>query len=175
MPRQTRRPPIGQSAKESVAKAKEDALRLLRYRCRSERELLLRLQAKGFSEATAKSVIARLKKVGLIDDAAFAKAIVQSALDDTKPHARWEVRFKLQRLGIPDDLIDQALSLWTDEVERQMAERYLRRRLSLSANSVGRLPTAEEIARAFRAAKQKGFDLDALRDALRALHADPDG
>jgi SOS response regulatory protein OraA/RecX len=85
------------------------------------------------------------------------------------------VRFKLQRLGIPDDLIDQALSLWTDEVERQMAERYLRRRLSLSANSVGRLPTAEEIARAFRAAKQKGFDLDALRDALRALHADPDG
>ncbi len=165
--RRTRYRPIGLSGEETVAKAKEQALRLLRYRARSERELLQRLQAKGFSEATAKSVVARLKKVGLVDDAALAEAVVQSALSDTRPHSRWEVRFKLRRLGIPDDLIDPALTDWTDEVERQMAERYLRRRLPP-------LPTAKDLERAFRAAVQRGFELTALRDALRTLTGDPD-
>lgn len=161
--------PIRQSAQETVLKAKESALRLLRYRARSERELFLRLRAKGFSEAVVRNVLHRLKSVGLVDDAALAETIVQSALNDNKPHSRWEVRCKLHGLGIPDELIEHALTVWTDEVERQMAERYLRRRLPPSA-----MISPKEVGRAFRAALQRGFDITALRDALRTLKVVPD-
>lgn len=147
-----------------MAKAKEAALRLLRYRARTEQELMSRLKAKGWSDSVARQVVARFKKVGLVDDRAFAEAVVQSALTDTKPHSRWEVQHKLQALKVPDDLADEALAVWTDEMERQMAKRYLQKRLPNPKRA-----TQREVARAFKAAVQKGFAFAAIRDALRAF------
>ncbi len=170
MTRQRRRRPYPQgnseqgTKEEKLAQAKAAALRLLRYRARTQRELLSRLQAKGWSGSVAQRVVARFKKVGLVDDRAFAEALVQSALTDTKPHSRREVQHKLRVLGVPDDLADEALALWTEETERQMAERYLQKRLQNRQRA-----TQREVARAFKAAVQKGFAFTAVRDALRAF------
>ncbi len=147
-----------------IEQAKAVALRLLRYRARSERELLARLQEKGVEGSVAQQVVERLKEVGLVDDRQMAEWVVQSALTDPHPHSRFEVRYKLRRLGIPDELVEEALAVWTDEVEQEMAERYLRRRLATTSQ-----PSSEDILRAFRAAKQRGFALAALRTALRSL------
>ncbi len=149
---------------QAIEKAKTTALRLLRYRLRSERELLIRLQAKGWDESVAQKVVARFKEVGLVDDRQFAEAVVQSALNDTQPHSRFEVRYKLRSLGVPDEVIEEALSVWTEEVEREMARRYLQRRLRTTPS-----PTPKDLQRALCAARQKGFEFDALRDALRAF------
>lgn len=166
--RKSKRATKGPQQTGSIEDAKNAALRLLRYRARSERELLARLQQKGWDADSAHQVVARFREVGLVDDAALAEAVVQSALADRKPHSRWEVRYKLRALGIPDDLVERALAVWTDEIERAMAERYLRRRLPSTP------PTPRDLARAARAAVQKGFALDAVRDALRSCQTTPD-
>ncbi len=153
-----------QEKTEAIEKAKADAFRLLRYRPRSEWELLARLKAKGWDDSVAREVVARLKSVGLIDDRQMAEAFVQSALSDTQPHSRFEVQYKLRSLGIPDEIVGEVLSVWTDEVECQMAERYIKRRLVGIPN-----PNQRDIQRAFRAAMQKGFELSAIRSAIRSF------
>ena len=149
---------------EAIEQAKTAAFRLLRYRLRSERELLTRLQAKGWDASVVQEVIERLKRVGLVEDRQMAEAFVQSALSDTQPHSRFEVRYKLRSLGISDEIIDEAMSIWTDEVECQMAERYINRRLASITK-----PSKQDILRAFRAAMQKGFDLNAIRSVIRSF------
>lgn len=155
--------------RKAIEQAKTAAFRLLRYRPRSERELLERLQAKGWDISVAQEVVDRLKQVGLVDDRQTAEAFIQNALSDTQPHSRFELRYKLRSLGIPDEIVEEALSVWTDEVERQMAERYIMRRLAKIAN-----PDKQDILRAFRAAKQKGFELNAIRSAIRSFGDPPD-
>lgn len=145
---------------QAIEQAKRAALRLLRYRNRSERELLERLQAKGYDLSIAQEVVNRFKQVGLVDERQMAEAYVQSAIYDNQSHSRFEVRYKLRSLGIPDEIVEEALSVWTEEVEFQMALRYIQRRL-------GRNPTQQDVLRAFRAAKQKGFEISAIRSALR--------
>jgi regulatory protein len=149
---------------DAIEQAKTAAFRLLRYRLRSERELITRLQAKGWDASVAQEVVERLKRVGLVDDHQMAEAFVQNALSDTQPHSRFEVRYKLKSLGISDEIIDEAMSVWTEEVECQMAERYINRRLAGIAK-----PSKQDISRAFRAAMQKGFDLNAIRSAIRSF------
>ncbi|MCS7185912.1 MAG: recombination regulator RecX [Armatimonadetes bacterium] len=153
-----------QEKTEAIEKAKTAAIRLLRYRPRSERELLARLKAKGWDDSIAQEVVARFKDVGLVDDRQMAELFVQSALSDTQPHSRFEVRYKLRSLGISDEIVEEVLSLWTDEVEYQMAERYIKRRLAGTPN-----PKQRDIQRAFRAAMQKGFELSAIRSAIRSF------
>lgn len=159
-----RRRKASQERSEAIEKAKTAAFRLLRYRPRSERELLSRLKARGWDDSVAQEVVDRLKRVGLIDDRQMAEVFVQSALSDTQPHSRFEVRYKLRALGISDEILDEVLSVWTDEVEYQMAERYIKRRLA----GITR-PNRQDIQRAFRAAMQKGFELDAIRSAIRSF------
>ncbi len=150
-----------QTKEQAIEKAKTAALRLLRYRPRSERELLARLQAKGLDASVAQEVVEQFKQVGLVDDKQMAETYVQSALSDNQPHSRFEVRYKLKSLGIPKEIVEDVLSVWTEEVECQMAQRYIQRLLRRISN-----PTQKDILRAFRAAKQKGFELNAIRSAL---------
>lgn len=154
---------------DAIEQAKTAAFRLLRYRLRSERELLTRLRAKGWDVSVAQEVVERLKRVDLVDDYRMAEAFVQNALSDTQPHSRFEVRYKLKSLGISDEIINEAMSIWTDEVESQMAERYINRRLAGVTK-----PSKQDILRAFRAAMQKGFDLNAIRSAIRSFGDLPD-
>ncbi len=157
-----RRRKAQQKTKEqTIEQARAAALRLLRYRPRSERELLNRLQAKGWDNSVAREIVERFKGVGLVDDRQMAEGYVQSVLSDDQPHSRFEVRYKLKLLGISDEIVEDALSVWGDEVECQMAQRYIQRRLRLTSN-----PTPKDILRAFRAAKQKGFELSAIRFAI---------
>jgi len=154
---------------DAIEQAKTAAFRLLRYRFRSERELITRLRAKGWDASIAQKVVDRLKRMGLVDDRQMAEAFVQNALSDTKPHSRFEVRYKLKSLGISDEIVDEVMSIWTDEVECQMAERYVNRRLAGITK-----PSKQDILRAFRAAMQKGFDLNSIRYAIRSFGDLPD-
>ena len=149
---------------DAIEQAKTAAFRLLRYRLRSERELLTRLRAKGWDASVVQEVVERLKRVGLVNDRQTAEAFVQSALSDTQPHSRFEVRYKLKSLGISDEIVDEAMSVWTDEVECQMAKRYIKRRLAGILQ-----PSKQDVLRAFRAAMQRGFDLSAIRSAIRSF------
>ena len=110
-------------AKEESA-AHEAALRLLEYRARSRQEMARRLGMKGFTGATVDRVLARLERVDLLDDAAFARAWVADK-SRSSPKGRAMLRYQLAGQGIAAETADQALA---DIDEEALALSLARRR-----------------------------------------------
>jgi regulatory protein len=90
------------------------AARYLSYRPRSESELRERLSQRGFGKDTVESVIARLRKQGLVDDAAFAK-FWKDHRQYFNPRSRWLTSLELGQKGVAREIIDQAIEAVDDE------------------------------------------------------------
>lgn len=111
----------------TTASAYDAALRLLGVRARSRSELLTRLQDKDFPAEEIDSVMTRLDRAGLINDADFAQQWVRSRhLHSGK--GRTALRQELRHKGVDQVLIDQALSQVDDEAEYERAGEMLRRK-----------------------------------------------
>ncbi|MFH1651922.1 MAG: RecX family transcriptional regulator [Chloroflexota bacterium] len=80
------------------------AQRYLSYRPRSESELTSRLQHRGFGEETIQQVTQRLKTLGLVDDAAFARFWTENR-EAFSPRSRWLLKAELQRKGLAAGII----------------------------------------------------------------------
>lgn len=77
----------------------ERALGLLAVRQRSRRELERRLEGAGFEPVEVRAELDRLRQVGLIDDEAFARAVVEHSFT-TKKEGRRVVAGRLMSAGI---------------------------------------------------------------------------
>jgi regulatory protein len=87
----------------------DTAIRFLGYRPRSEQEMKQRLGKHNFDEDTIKSVLARLKEEGLINDADFA-AFWRDNRQSFSPRSQWLTRLELRQKGVPEAIIEQAVS-----------------------------------------------------------------
>jgi regulatory protein len=86
----------------------ERALGLLAVRQRSRRELERRLVQAGFEPPAVADELRRLEGVGLIDDEAFARAVVESRMG-TRGESRRVVSMRLWQAGVPPDVAAAAL------------------------------------------------------------------
>ena len=86
----------------------ERALRLLAVRARSRRELERRLSAAGFDEDEVAGELGRLEAVGLIDDEAFAREVVEHELANRRAGSR-AVTSRLLAKGIDQATIQRTL------------------------------------------------------------------
>ncbi len=86
----------------------ERALRLLSVRPRSRRELEIRLLRAGFETEEVAVELERLEAVGLIDDAAFARSVVQHEVV-VRRAGRRAVVASLGAKGVDRGIIDEAL------------------------------------------------------------------
>ena len=84
------------------------AAAFLAVRPRSMAETRRRLCHLGYPSALVDSVVARLVELGYLDDAAFARAWVESR-DRARPRGSAALRQELQRAGVARDVIDQVL------------------------------------------------------------------
>lgn len=96
--------------------ALECALRALRYRDRSVRELDQRLRLKGFSHPECEQAIATLLRTGLLDDRRFAEARAMSLAKRGAGDAL--IRHTLELAGLSPELVDDALQAVPPETER---------------------------------------------------------
>ncbi len=94
---------------DGVAKAYDRALNYLSYRARSEREIRTYLRRKDVSDDVAEEIVARLRRVGLVDDAAFASLWVRNR-QATSPRGERALRQELWQKGIARDVVDEALT-----------------------------------------------------------------
>ena len=85
----------------------ERALGLLAVRQRSRRELRTRLLAAGFDAEAVDEELAALEAVGLVDDEAFARAVVERA--GRRLDGRRAVRSALGAKGVERSVIERAL------------------------------------------------------------------
>ncbi|NEM08229.1 regulatory protein RecX [Geodermatophilus normandii] len=111
---------------ESVARA--ICLRALTGAARTRQQLADLLERRGIPEDAAAAVLDRFGEVGLVDDAAFARAWVTSR-QAGRGLARRALRAELRAKGVDGEDAEQALAQVDDEDERASALHLVERRL----------------------------------------------
>ena len=100
--------------RDSVWKARAEALRYMAYRDRSTGEVRRRLR-KAYPEAAADEAIAHLETAGLLDDRAFAEEYAERRFR-REGHGPVRVRADLLRKGVAPALLEDALArVFSDE------------------------------------------------------------
>jgi regulatory protein len=99
--------------KERYRRCMNAAGHLLGHRMRSERELLQRLSRLGYDDATVSPVISRLRELGLVDDAEFARTWTDNR-EHCSPRSRRLLKIELQQKGLPREIIESAVDAVDD-------------------------------------------------------------
>jgi regulatory protein len=102
------------AAADEVQRALDAAFAFLAYRPRSAHEVEARLHRKGYSAAAIAAVRARLDRLGLVDDAAFARYWVEQR-QAFSPRGRAALRAELRARGVAPAAIAGALASVEDE------------------------------------------------------------
>jgi len=123
------------SGTEAVEAAREVALRKLDARACSRAELVAAMVGRGFRTEVAEEVVARLEAVGLVDDQAYADALVRSRFAATGTSGR-ALCDTLSRKGLGADVIERAVAqIDRDDEEARADDLVARRRRSLQGVS----------------------------------------
>jgi len=147
--------------------ALESALRLLSYRARSERELRDRLRRKDFDRAAIVETMARLKELGYLDDAAFARGWAQTR-QALRPRSRRLLASELRQRGVTQEQAEQATADISDE---DAAYRAVERRLRALAG-LGYRPFRERLGRFLTS---RGFSYDVARRTVDRCWSELEG
>ena len=147
--------------------AREICLAALERRPRTRRDLKERLLRKRIPEEVADAVLDRFVEVGLVDDEAFARALVMSR-QRGRPRGVRALAVELRRKGIPDDVAERVLAeLVVGETPEEVAARALAPKLRSLA---GRPP--EEVRRKSQQfLLRRGFDYETVNVVMRGLVA----
>ena len=113
---------------EPAELAREICLRLLAVRPRTRAELATALRRRGIDDRVAAEVLDRYHEVGMIDDAAFARAWVTSR-HHGKGLARRALGSELRRRGVADETVGEALGELDPETEAATARALVNRKL----------------------------------------------
>jgi regulatory protein len=143
----------------------ETAVRALMRRAHSVYEMKKSLERRSDDKAMIKSVLERLKRQGMIDDARYAKQFTRQRAVIRK-QGKFRIARELRARGIPDRYIDVALEESAKETDqRAMVRQRIERKLKLSPGEVD----DRKIASLFRSLLRAGFPSDIVRNELRAV------
>ncbi len=117
-------------ARDLAERAYERSLRYLSYRPRSEQEMRRYLENKDVEPDVISQVIDRLRRMRLLDDAAFAEFWVENR-ESFRPRGAWALRGELRQKGVASEVIEEALSDLDEEsaalrASEQAVRRYAR-------------------------------------------------
>jgi regulatory protein len=144
--------PSEPSAGDPEARARQICLRLLTAAPRTRAELAAALSRRGVPGDAAEAVLGRFTDVGLIDDAAFARAWVESR-HYSRGLSRRSLSAELRQHGIEAEEIREAVSTLDPEQEIATARHLVEQKL---AGTRGQPPEAR-IRRAAGTLARKGY------------------
>jgi regulatory protein len=130
--RAKRTAPGGRSAADAddpEAAAREICLRLLSFSPRTRAQLADAMRRKGVADDVAEGVLGRYTEVGLIDDAAFAQAWVQSR-HAGRSLGRRALAAELRQRGVADDTVKEAVEELAPEQEESAARELVAKRMA---------------------------------------------
>ena len=134
------------------ARARQICLRLLTLAPRTRAQLAGALRDRGVPDDAAHAVLDRFADVGLIDDAAFARAWVESR-HYSRGLAGRALRAELRQRGVGDDQIRDAIEDLGPDAEVATARRLVERKLA----STRGLPPEARIRRLAGTLARKGY------------------
>jgi regulatory protein len=145
-------------------RAKNYAFLLLKFRQRSQKELVGRLKQKGFSDPVIKETLAFLKNKGLINDHAFAQAWVEERLK--RSLGLGKIKQELILKGIDEEIINHQIAqikenYCEEDIAREIAQVSLNKLKGISPNQAKR--------RVYAYLLRRGFSVGLVEDVLGQL------
>lgn len=142
--------------------AKEKAMRLLAVRSRSQKELAARLRQAKYSAAAVEWTLVELKRLKLVDDAAFAESFARNR-SQTRPEGAFLLRRELQQKGLNDAEIEGGIAAaFQERSEREMAYDLARKK----KETLKALPPDKSRKRINDFLLRRGFDWELIRELL---------
>lgn len=139
-------------ARDPAEHAREICLRLLDVRPRTYIELATALTKRGIPDDVIGDILDRYREVGMVDDAAFARAWVSSRHNSRKLSRR-ALSNELRRKGVDTELVDEALAQVDEDSERVAAKELAEKRL----RSMGSVPPDAVFRRLVGMLARKGY------------------
>lgn len=144
-------------AEKNKAQVRKRALGLLDQRARSAHELRTRLVDAEFPPAVVDEVIDDLERVGLIDDAVFAREWVRQRHQRRGKSSRVLDR-ELQDKGVASSIRSDALATISDDDERALAESLAKKKArSIKAVPADRAERDKALRRIVGVLARRGF------------------
>jgi regulatory protein len=145
----------------TFAKAKNDVIRFLSYRPRSEWEIYNKLNIKKYSVITIKKIISWLKEKNLINDREFSLMWIKERMAN-KPLGKLKIKNELRKKGITDSVIENIIN---DFFEKEVDELELAYQLVESKKNALKLKNIElEPKKIINMLKNRGFSYNVINN-----------
>jgi regulatory protein len=145
--------------------ARQICLKQLAVRPRTRLELATTLRKRGVDDEIAAEILDRYDEVGLIDDAAFAKAWVSSR-HHGKGLARRALAGELRRKGVAADEVGEALDELDPGTEEATARTLVERKLRVDSRSAPDALFRRLVGMLARKGYPAGLAIRVVKDAL---------
>src|SRR3989338_10528886 len=144
------------TGEKEFIQAKKSALRLLKVRNRSEREIRDRFKIKRYDDKIIDGVIQYLCAHQLLDDRQFTKEWVETRLN--RSYGLKKIAFELKAKGISDELIKEAL----ESVKENFSDDAVMALALKRAEKYKNLDKTERNQKIFNYLAYRGFDIDTI-------------
>ena len=160
------RPDTADDAEAAIA----TALRILHGGGQTEVTLRRRLEARGFDRRTAQGAAAEAVRLGYVDDAAFARSLVERRTG--RGYGLATVRAELRARGVGELRIDDVTAGIGPDAELESATALASRLIAKerSRRNADEERTAQRVAGALA---RRGFGADTVRSAIRSAWTGP--
>lgn len=142
-------------------KAREYAFLLLKFRLRSEKELLQRLKQKGFPEALCRDTVIFLKDKEFIDDRVFARGWVSSRLK--RPFGLRRIKQELVQKGLDKEIIEETFIRAKEDYDEAGIVGQLAERRFSKLRGIGPLKAKQRV---YAYLMRRGFSPDLIKEAI---------
>jgi regulatory protein len=148
----------------------DSAADLISHKMRTRSELKGRLIERGIDEAAVDDAMDKLASYGYVDDAAFAKEYVRSAVVSGR-WGRKAVAYRLKEKGLEKSVIEQALNEYTQEDEKEIA----RKQFEAAAGRLKGVEARKQRQKIYAGLARHGFDYSVISELLTGASEDVDG
>ncbi len=146
---------------DSLLEAKKYAFFLLKFRLRSEQEIVSRLEKKKFNESIISQTVEFLKAKKFLSNEEFARAWLESRLKKSLGLRR--IIQELKEKGVSREIIDSNISrIKEDYSEKEIVAEIFKKRMS----KIKGIYAKKAKARVYAYLLRRGFSMDTVMDVI---------
>lgn len=149
---------------EEVSKAFNRALHYLGFRMRSEYEVKEKLLELEYGESVILEAIAKLKRLGFLDDEKFSEALLETRKNTSKKGPR-AIQQELQKKGISKEMQANVMESFTEEDQLKVAIEIVQK--EARKNRV--LSPRQNEQRIQNSLLRKGYSFAIIKEALQSI------
>jgi regulatory protein len=163
--------PVPAADRAPEALGRDICYRLLAISPRTRAQLASAMHRRGVPDEVADSVLDKFTEAGLIDDAAFAKAWVESR-HHGRGLSRRSLSAELRQRGVDNDDIGEAVEIVDPDQEVATARRLVERKLAASSGQPPEVRTRRVASMLARKGYPAGLAFRLIREVLEQEGAD---